>query len=132
MGFSVRLAPEAAIGGNARLAGGAVTIEGPVSGALTAAGGEVTLNAEVGGDVLIQTGKLTLGPAARIAGDLVYSAPEPVAVPASVMPHERIRFTRSADGDLFDKGTKAGGCVPIPRFPAFSRCLQAFCLVLPS
>ena len=94
-GPSVRLAPTGQVGGNARLAGGSVVIEGPVAGALLVTGGEVVLDAEIGGDVRIAAGDLRFGPGARIGGRLDYAAPEEVAIPASVIDPALVGFTRS-------------------------------------
>jgi hypothetical protein len=66
-----------------------------VAGALVAFGGEVLLNAEIGGDVRIMAGALSFGPEARIGGRLDYSAPEQIAVPASVVDPARVTFTRA-------------------------------------
>ena len=91
-GFSVETGPAAAVAGNVRLSGGSVEIRGPVSGALVVAGGEVTLDAPVEGDVRLSSGALSFGEAARIGGQLTYSAPEPIDIPASVVPGERVTF----------------------------------------
>lgn len=94
-GMSVRLGPTGEVAGNARLAGGSVVVEGPVDGALLAAGGEVLIDTEIGGDVRIAAGELRFGPGARIDGRLDYSAPEEVAIPASVIDPARVSFTRA-------------------------------------
>ena len=96
-GFSLRTGEDGRVGGNARLAGGSVVIDGPVAGALLASGGEVALNAEIGGDVRILAGKVSFGEGARIGGRLDYSAPEEVAIPASVIDPARVSFTRSEE-----------------------------------
>lgn len=95
MGFSLRTANSAITTGNARMLGGTITIEGPVGGALAATGGEITLNAPVTGDVLLQGGTVTFGGKARIAGTLTYSAPEPVNIPAEVIPAARVVYHKT-------------------------------------
>lgn len=95
-GFSVETAPEAEVGGNARLSGGSVEIGGRIGGALTASGGEVRLDAAVAGDAQIAGGEIGFGPAAQVAGVLTITAPEPVEVPLTVAPPERVVF-RAAD-----------------------------------
>ena len=94
-GVSVRTAGTSRVGGNARIAGGSVVVEGPVAGSLLASGGEVFVNAEIGGDVRILAGDVRFGPDARIGGRLDYSAPEAVAIPASVIDPARVSFTRA-------------------------------------
>lgn len=94
-GFATRTAGMGAVGGNARLAGGSVVVGGPIAGSLMVSGGEVLVDAEVGGDVRIAAGEVRFGPAARIGGQLEYTAPEPVAIPASVIDPARVSFTRS-------------------------------------
>ncbi len=94
-GFAMRTAGAGAVSGNVRLAGGSVVVGAPVGGSLVASGGEVLLDAEVAGDVLIAAGKVRFGPGARIGGRLDYTAPEPVAIPASVIDPARVGFTRS-------------------------------------
>ena len=95
MGFSLRTTGTAITKGNARLLGSTITIDGPVGGALTAAGGEITLNAAVTGDALLQGGSITFGSNARIAGSLTYWAPEPVTIPADVVPATRVVYHKT-------------------------------------
>lgn len=93
MGASVRTSPGSSVGGNARLLGAWITVDGPIAGALLAAGGEITLDAAVGGDVRIAGSSIDFGPDARVGGVLTYSAPERITIPASVAPPDRIVFT---------------------------------------
>lgn len=106
-GLSVKTAPGAATGGNARLAGGTLIIEGPVAGALVAFGGEIVLNAEVGGDARLTAGTISFGPRARVGGALVYSATDEVAVPPEVAPPARVSFRPLAVPGLFDDWEEA-------------------------
>ena len=93
-GFTVRTAPAAIVQGNARLAGGSVTIDGPVKGSLIAAGGEVILNAPIDGDVWLVGQSVSFGANARISGTLRYSAPEAVSIPAGVIAADRVSFEK--------------------------------------
>ena len=95
MGFSLRTASAAITTGNARMLGSTITVDGPVGGALTATGGEITLNAAVTGDALLQGGTITFGPKARISGTLTYSAPEPVMIPAEVIPAAKVVYHKT-------------------------------------
>ncbi len=129
-GFSLRTASSAVTAGNARLAGGFVTVEGSVTGALTAAAGEVMLDAPIGGDVVLQAGKISFGPAARIDGTLRYSAPEAMNIPASVIAPERVTFTVLDQSELVrDIGQSMGDHV-VPKMPDFGTVLAGFVLTL--
>jgi hypothetical protein len=97
MGMSVRTSATSRVEGNARLAGGSVVVEGPVAGALLASGGEVLVDAEIGGDVRLFAGDVSFGPDARIGGRLDYTAPNEVAIPASVIDPARVTFTRAEE-----------------------------------
>jgi hypothetical protein len=96
-GFSVRTAEGGTVGGNARLMGGSIVVEGPVGGALVATGGEVAVNAEIAGDVLIAAGEVTFGPDARIGGRLDYAAPREMTIPPGVIDPARVTYTRSEE-----------------------------------
>lgn len=92
MGGSLEIAAGTEVQGNARLMGGSVNMAGPVLGAAALSGGDVRLDAPIDGDVWIAAGQLSFGDAARIGGKLTYAAPEPVAIPVSVIPPERVSF----------------------------------------
>lgn len=95
MGFSLRTADSAIITGNSRMLGSTITIDGEIGGALTATGGEIMLNAAISGDALLQGGTITFGPKARISGTLTYSAPEPVTIPAEVIPAAKVVYHKT-------------------------------------
>lgn len=90
-GFSVRLELGTRVAGNTRLAGGTVTVDAPLDGALLVAGGSVTIDAPIAGDVRVTAGELRFGENARIGGRLDWAAPEAPAIPAAVIPAERVR-----------------------------------------
>jgi hypothetical protein len=95
IGFSVRTANTAFTTGNARMLGSMITIDGPVGGALTATGGEISLNTAITGDALLQGGTITFGRRARISGTLTYCAPEPVTIPAEVIPAAKVVYHKT-------------------------------------
>lgn len=95
MGFSLRTADTAVTTGNTRMLGSTITIDGDIGGALAATGGEIMLNAAVSGDALLQGGTITFGPKARISGTLTYSAPEPVTIPAEVIPAAKVVYRKT-------------------------------------
>ncbi len=76
VGGKVDLGNAAAISGDASIAGGDITVNGPIEGDLHAAGAEVAIDAPVGGDVSIAAGTLDLGPDVRIAGKLTFRGEE--------------------------------------------------------
>lgn len=62
------------VDGSAVLAGGDVTLDGPIGGELRAAGGRVEIDAVVGGAVEVRGNQVRIGPDARIAGSLTHRA----------------------------------------------------------
>lgn len=82
-GLSITVQDEAAVDGNAYLAGGSVRFEGAVSGDLYVGAGDVVLDGRVGGDVRVEAGALRLGPDARIDGELRYRLEEGTALAMS-------------------------------------------------
>lgn len=93
-GFNVRVRRGAVIGGNARLLGGSINLDGQVAGSVLAAGGSVRINSVIGGDVRVATRALSFGPDARINGMLTYSAPEPIEIADNVIAAERVLFQK--------------------------------------
>lgn len=84
-GGFVKMLSEARVGGDAVIAAGTAIVNGTVVGDLTVYGEEVTLNGPVNGNVKLNfTKQVTLGPDARIAGDLTYSADEELVIPEGV------------------------------------------------
>lgn len=129
-GFTVRTTPEAVTTGNARLSGGVLTIEGPVTGALTASGAEVVLNAAVGGDVVLAAGSLSFGPQAKIAGALRYYASAPVMIPASVIAPDRVTFVETKMTDRFRDMGEMMGRDRLPKLPGVVATVAGFAVTL--
>ncbi|MDP3896168.1 MAG: hypothetical protein Q8Q62_05795 [Mesorhizobium sp.] len=101
-GFNVHLRKLAAVGGNARLAGGNVTVDAPVAGSLLAAAGTLAVNGTIAGDARLTAGTLVFGPEARIGGTLTYASRVPVEIPASVIAADRVRFEKLEVGSAVD------------------------------
>ncbi len=91
VGGSVAVADGVEIGGNARISGGSILFGGIVSGAAALAGGEITVGGTVAGDLRVTAAALAFEEGASIGGDLVYTTPEPIAIPASVVDASRVR-----------------------------------------
>ncbi|MCO4842801.1 MAG: hypothetical protein KC439_07820 [Yoonia sp.] len=90
MGYSVQLKDGATVGGNARMLGQTVVVDGVVTGALMASGAEVILNGQINGDATLYASRLTFGPDAQIAGQLTYASEVPVQIPESVIAAGRV------------------------------------------
>ena len=114
-GGTVELGSAAAIVGDAALAGGSITVDGSIKGNLRAAGGQVRINGPVAGDTAIAAGTLELGPAARIAGKLVFRGQDLRRDPAAQVTggveqqrrtyrHERTAAGRFVHGWLWTAG----------------------------
>ncbi len=129
-GFSVRVGSGARIAGNARLAGGRVTIDGPVLGALAAAGGKVTLNSEVSGDVLLAGETLVFGPDARIGGTLTYSAPARLEIPGRVVSAERVSYQPYQRSEMMRGARDMWSDWEYPVLPTFLSFLSGFLVTL--
>ncbi len=93
-GINLHIGKNAGIEGNARLSGASIILDAPVKGSLTAAAGEMEINGTITGDATLIVGTLTFGPDARIEGKLSYRSAEPVDIPQSVIPAERVTFSK--------------------------------------
>jgi len=101
-GYKVRLKQDAMVLGNTRIAAGNLIIDAPLSGNLVAAGGDITLNASIAGDVKIIASDINFGESAKIYGTLIYSAPEEIEIPASVIDKNRVEFKPLSSSSLLD------------------------------
>lgn len=129
-GFTIRLSRDAEVAGNARLAGGTVTIDGPVRGSLVALGAEVILNAEVTGDALISAETIIFGPEARIGGTLTYSAPTKIDIPESVIAADRTTFTTLDHRGMMRDAGEMWRDWEYPVLPTFMSLLGGFIVTL--
>ncbi len=91
-----------AVTGNARVFAGAATIDGPIAGGLFAKAGSLKLNGRVAGDAELTAGHITFGPDAKVDGTLTYLAREPIDIPATVAPSDRVRFQQLEPGGMFN------------------------------
>ncbi|AJY46136.1 hypothetical protein TM49_11345 [Martelella endophytica] len=91
-GANIEIGESASIGGNARLFGGTVEVDAPITGSLLAAAGNLTLNAPISGDAMFAGDEISFGPDATIGGTLTYSAPEEIDIPESVISPEKVTF----------------------------------------
>jgi hypothetical protein len=105
-GNTVAVRAPARIGGNARLAGASVTLSAASEHAVLVSAKSLALDAPIGGDLSFFGETITFGPQAKVGGDLLIQAPNPIEVPASVAPSERVKFRQVASPDY---ATQAGG-----------------------
>ncbi|MCF2870393.1 hypothetical protein L0664_04880 [Octadecabacter sp. G9-8] len=128
MAFSARTESSAEIGGNARLMGSSVTLDGPVAGALSVIGRDVILNARITGDVRISAQTLSFGPEAVVSGRLTYSTKEQITVPAYVAPEERVTFEQVTGAQIFEDWRDIG--TEMPALPTFASMMFGFIISL--
>lgn len=127
---SLRVADTAAVAGNARILAGKAVLDGPVGGSLMAASGSLELNGAIAGDARLTAGRLRFGPDARVGGMLVYASEEPIDIPSSVAPPERIRFDRLEAGNMMH-GFGDGMMHPFEAFwPSLLSVTAGFVLIL--
>jgi len=111
-GNSILLNAPASVGGNARLAGASVTVSAPVTGSTLVTAQSLTLNGAIGGDLGFYGQNLAFGPGAKVGGMLTIQAPNPIDVPASVAPPDRVKFQQVQNPDYASQaGNAATGVV---------------------
>ena len=81
----LKLATNSTVRGELALVGGTVICEGQVDGDAWIVAGSATLGGTWGGRVRIRAEEIRLAPGTRIAGDLVYTSPRPLAYDSSVV-----------------------------------------------
>jgi cytoskeletal protein CcmA (bactofilin family) len=86
IGGTINLSRDSSIRGSVVIAGGQMTLLGPVGKGATLAGGQVALANSIGGDITAGVGKLTLNPGANIKGSLNYWSEDE----ASILPEASI------------------------------------------
>ena len=80
----LQLATNAVVRGDAALFGTDLICEGAVGGNARLVARSLTLGGTWGGDVRIDATEIRVAPGTKIAGDLIYSAPKPLALDPSV------------------------------------------------
>ncbi|MCV2370943.1 bactofilin family protein [Roseateles oligotrophus] len=82
----------------AKLNGGKVLIEGRIDGPLRVNAQEIILNAEVNGDTSLNAKTIELGPLAKLAGSLDYSAPQELSRAAGATIAGAVTREQAGDG----------------------------------
>ncbi len=113
-GGTLRVAPEARVVGNATLAGGSITVDGPIDGDLRAFGERLTVNGQVNGDVQFAGDELRLGPGARIGGSVVYTGDSRLTIdPAARVAGAIKRITDERDWRRLTHGATIVGGITV-------------------
>jgi hypothetical protein len=120
-----------AVGGNLRAAGRNVALRAPVEGAALIAGDTVEIDAAIAGDAAITADTLTFGEGATIGGRLtLYSdADDPIAVPESVIPADRIDREPLGDRPMYERMTGPGAAALLAAFVIGVLVLAAFATI---
>lgn len=126
-GFTVRTEVMSRVGGNARLAGATVLVDGPIDGALSVTARDVLLNAPVAGDTRIFSKTLRFGPDAVISGRLVYTTEKRIEVPDRVAPADRVAYEAFSREALWREWN---GMREMPVFPTFASIFFGFLVTL--
>ena len=93
----LQLATNSVVRGDAALFGTDLICEGTVGGDARLFARSVTLGGTWGGDVRVDAEEIRVAPGTRIAGDLVYGAPKPLALDASVAVGGAVKAARRSD-----------------------------------
>ena len=90
-GYRVELSESGAVAGDLTAAARRVLVRGPVGGDASLAGEIVEIAAPIGGSVQIRAEQIRFVDGARIDGTLVLWSEQPIEVPASVAPADRVQ-----------------------------------------
>jgi len=128
--YSISISKTAVVTGNARLAAKSMTLDAPISGSLVAAAADLTINDVVSGDAVLTFGTVKFGPNAKINGKLKYYAKEPITIPDSVIPADRVQFekleVKSAQETVQDTTSRSMNQM----WPSFFAIVSSFVLAI--
>ena len=130
VGNNVSLKSGASIGGNARLAGATVTLAGPVAGSALISAQTLTLDAAVTQDLSFYGEKLIFAPGAKVSGNVLIQAPNPIEVPASVAPADHVKFQQISNPDYVSQAGRAAGTMVGSYWPALWAAAVGWLLLL--
>lgn len=111
IGNMVALHAAAPVPGNVRLGGSTVVLDTPVGGSAMITAQSLTLNAAVAGDLRFYGETIVFGPNAKVAGQVVVSAPAEIAVPASVAAADRVSYEKLASNEQYSGTARTFGNV---------------------
>lgn len=95
--YRVEISEEGGVAGDVLAAGQRVLVRGPIGGDASLAGEVVEIAAPIAGSVQIRAERIRFAEGARIDGTLVLWSEDPVEVPASVAPAERVQVHKVED-----------------------------------
>ncbi len=100
-GGTVRVSKEASVSGDLLIAGGDIRVEGPVKGNVRITGGTVFIDTTIGGNVDMAVSDVTLGPNAKIAGNLSYTADQKATIQsgATIVGQQKYTYTDQTKRD---------------------------------
>jgi len=130
MGYSVGVENGATVGGNARMIGQTVRMDGVVSGTLTASGAQVFVNGQINGDATIYASRITFGPDAKIAGQLTYASETPVQIPESVVAAGRVTVAERPFAGWKQEMNDSWDQMEMPVFPTTIALFKGFLISL--
>ncbi len=94
-GGTVRVTKEASVSGDLLIAGGDIRVEGPVKGNVRITGGTVFIDTTIDGNVDLAVSEVTLGPNAKIAGNLSYTADQKATVQSGATVAGQQKYTQT-------------------------------------
>ncbi len=128
VGGIIHLLPGSEVAGDLIFSGGQIVVEGAVKGKMVVRGGVAVLNGTLAGPADVEVDeKLSIGDAARLAGPLVYRAPDEASVAAGAKTGEvrREPLPELARTEQPDASEVAGGLAGIVTLIAFGKLLAA-------
>lgn len=130
MGYSVQLESGATVGGNARMLGQTVKIDGVVAGTLTASGAEIFVNGLIEGDALLYASRITFGSDAKITGQLTYASKHPVQIPEDVIDGGRVTIDNRHFAGWQEQINDNWDQMEMPAFPTTLALFKGFLISL--
>lgn len=100
-GSTVTLGPDSSVAGNARIAAGTVSIQGPIARDLFVSGGNVEIGSAIGGSVTANVGRLKVLPGAVISGDLIVKGTTPPEVSPQAQVLGQVKFEQTDTGSTW-------------------------------
>ena len=129
-GFVVDIDDSSSIGGNARIAAGTIKLDGPINGSLVAAGGNIKIDAVVQGDVQLIAGNISFGSNAKILGKLIYTTPEKMEIPETVVPPTQVEYKPYTEPGLVSEVSSRFDDGSFHFWPSFLSVLAFFIITL--
>jgi hypothetical protein len=111
IGNTVNLRSTSEVPGNVRLGGATVVVDTPVGGSALITAQSLTLNSAVSGDLRFYGETIVFGPNAKVAGQVSVSAPDAIAIPASVASADRVSYQKLEANEQYSGTARTFGNV---------------------